>query len=179
MGGRFSLLNSFKQCLVCSLCSAKIEASLCKLQGANSTLLTIPASLLGSSDWRLCGLSAWEQTWEFCADPQEKGFRGPLLGLLGWVTCLFRALKHQMSPEPNCLLASYYYCAQFKWVLQCIFLLLPSLQIPPVHKPAFLAFLPLTCRICLIILLLLSVLFLFLDIPLVRHTPKHFFVLVV
>lgn len=29
------------------------------------------------------------------------------------------------------------------------FLLLPSLQVPPVHMPSFLAFLPLTCRICL------------------------------
>lgn len=85
-----------------------------------------------------------------------------------------RALKHQMDPESNCLLAFYYYCAQFKLVLQCIFLLLPSLQIPPVHMPAFLAFLPFTCRICLIILLL-SVLFLFLDISLVRHTLNQTF----
>lgn len=111
------LLNSLKHTQF--VVSAQ-QSSLCKLQGANTTFLTIPASFLPSSDWRLCGLSAWEQTWEFCADPEEKGFRGSLLGILGWVS-LLQSTKTWNVSRIKFFTCFFYYCAQFKLVLQCIF----------------------------------------------------------
>lgn len=72
------------------------------------TCLTV-FSIYSSIDWRLRGNPAGEQTGQLSADPQEKGFRRPLLGLLWWVQLCWlgpwKGLKKKKSES------------RFAWVL--------------------------------------------------------------